>query len=109
MLSLKLQVEEYSYDEGSLETDGVYENVAQGDMTNHFNAWLFDAERKVGDHGIVESDYGWHIMEYIGEGEGTAWAANVERALKSADGDKMIDAHNDDITFDYKVIAKINA
>lgn len=99
----------YSYDEGSLATNGVYENVAQGEMTNHFNAWLFDASRKTGDRGIVESDYGWHIMEYLGEGEGTAWEANAERIMSNADFEAMIADNSTSITFNDKVINEINA
>ncbi|MBQ4354375.1 MAG: peptidylprolyl isomerase [Clostridia bacterium] len=99
----------YSADTGSLGTDGVYENVAQGQMTNTFNAWLFDADRKAGDRGIVESDYGWHIMEYMGQGEGTAWEVNAEGALSNADYEAMITEHGDTIEFDLDVINEINA
>lgn len=99
----------YSADEGSLSTNGVYENVAQGEMTNTFNAWLFDADRKAGDKGIVESDYGWHIMEYLGEGEGTAWAANAEKVMTNEDFEAMIADNSTGITFNDAVINEINA
>lgn len=99
----------YSADEGSVLNGGRYENVAQGEMTNHFNAWLFDANRKVNDREIVESDYGWHIMEYLGDGEGTAWEANAENALNNERYTEMITENSASITFNLDVINKINA
>jgi len=99
----------YSYDGGSLETAGVYENVAHGEMTNHFNAWLFDSARKTGDRDIVESDYGWHIMEYLGEGDGTAWEAHAAKAMQSEDFEAMVAVNSTGISFNYDVISEINA
>ena len=99
----------YSYDTGSLTTAGVYENVAHGEMTNHFNAWLFDDARKVNDRDIIESDYGWHIMEYLGEGEGTAWEAHAVNAMQSEDFEAMVAVNSTGITYNYEVIYEINA
>jgi hypothetical protein len=41
-------------------------------MTEEFEEWLFSAE-KVGQIGLVESSYGWHVMYYGGEGEEATW------------------------------------
>ena len=35
-------------------------------MVSEFDEWIFDKERKSGDTGIVKSDYGYHIMYYVG-------------------------------------------
>ncbi len=56
-------------DEGSKETGGLYEDVYPGQMVTNFNDWCFDEERKPGDTGIVESDYGYHIMYYVSDSE----------------------------------------
>ena len=44
-----------------------------------FNNWLFclgddykDVERKPGDTGLVETEYGWHVMYFVGDA-GEAW------------------------------------
>ena len=50
-----------------------YENVGKGQMVEEFEAWLF-AATKVGEMGMVESEYGWHIMYYGGETENVAWS-----------------------------------
>ncbi len=60
-------------DPGSAETGGLYEEVAPGDMVTEFNDWCFDSERKVGDHGIVKTTYGYHIMYFVGQTETRAW------------------------------------
>ena len=43
---------------------GLYEDVYEGRMVTAFNDWCFDASRQVGDHGLVKTQYGYHIMFY---------------------------------------------
>lgn len=100
---------QYNEDTGSQATGGLYENVAVGDMVNTFNNWLFYTAENTGDHGIVESEYGWHIMYYAGAGEGAAWETQVTSALKNADYSEMLTANQASITYNDKVIAGINA
>lgn len=47
-------------------TGGLYTDVAQGDMVDAFDAWCFDEARQVGDYGIVQTEYGYHIMYFCG-------------------------------------------
>lgn len=55
-----------------------YDNVVPGQMVTNFNDWLFDDERKVGDTGVVETNYGYHIMYYLGEDtEQPVWRVNA--------------------------------
>lgn len=44
-----------------------YDNVVVGDMVAEFEDWLFDAARKEGDTGVVQTDFGFHVMLYRGE------------------------------------------
>ena len=46
-------------------TGGLYEGVAQGQMVEAFDAWCFDAARQPGDHDIVETEFGYHIMYFV--------------------------------------------
>lgn len=55
-------------DTGSASNGGLYENVRQGTMVAAFNDWCFDAARKPGDTGIVETEYGYHVMYFEGNG-----------------------------------------
>ncbi len=54
----------------------VYENVQTGEMVEPFENWIFDEKRTAGDIEIVETEYGYHIMYYIGEGD-PAWKVNA--------------------------------
>ena len=76
---------EYSQDVGSNTTGGLYADVLPGQMVTNFNDWCFDATRSPGDTGIVESDYGYHIMYYVGQGDLIAWQETVRDALTSRD------------------------
>ena len=45
---------------------GLYENVYKGQMVAEFENWCFDDARQVGDHGLVKTAYGYHIMFFSG-------------------------------------------
>ena len=38
-------------------------------MVAEFNDWCYDESRQPGDHAIVETDYGYHIMYFSGYSE----------------------------------------
>lgn len=99
----------YSADEGSVNNGGLYEGVARGETANEFNAWLFDENRAVGDTGIVESTYGWHIMEYLGEGDNESWMVSAESALSEADYYAHIEEYSAGITYNESVLYGIKA
>ncbi len=61
--------EENTDDTGSSSTGGLYEGVYRGQMVQAFEDWCFDESRQPGDTGIVESDYGYHIMYFVGLGD----------------------------------------
>lgn len=60
---------ENTTDTGSKDNGGLYEEVIPGQMVTNFNDWCFDESRKPGDTGIVESDYGYHVMYFVGDSE----------------------------------------
>ena len=57
---------DYSVD-GNASTGGLYENVYKGQMVESFENWCFDPARQVGDHGLVKTPYGYHIMFFSRE------------------------------------------
>lgn len=61
----------HSTDSGSNANGGLYEDVFPGQMVAAFDAWCFDAARQPGDTGIVETEYGYHIMYYVGANDQT--------------------------------------
>lgn len=72
-------------DDGDGTTGGLYENVYPGQMVTSFNDWCFDDSRAAGDTGIVESEYGYHVMYYVGDSRTTYRDYQIENELRSAD------------------------
>ena len=83
---------EHSTDTGSNKNGGLYENVVPGQMVTNFNNWCFDESRKPGDTGLVESDYGWHIMYYVGDSETLYRDYLIENSLRNADATAWYEA-----------------
>lgn len=78
-------------DTGSAKNGGLYENVVPGQMVNSFSAWSFDDSRKAGDTGIVKSDYGFHIMYFVGEGDLKIWEYTAQQSYASDDSTDALD------------------
>ena len=70
--------------DGSKYDGGLYTRVIQGDMVEAFNDWCFDPARRSGDTGVVETEYGYHVMYFVGENI-PAWEVAVYNTLASED------------------------
>ena len=58
-------VKEHTTDDASKETGGLYEDIhPESSYVPNFLDWCIDTERKVGDTGIIQSEYGYHIMYF---------------------------------------------
>lgn len=53
--------------------------VAKGQMVTEFENWCFDAARKAGDKAVVQTEYGFHVMYYVGTEKD--WKADAVSAL----------------------------
>ena len=71
-------------DDGDGTTGGLYENVYPGQMVDGFENWCFDG-RKVGDTGVVETEYGYHVMFYSGDSETTNRDRLISNELATID------------------------
>lgn len=76
---------EKSTDTGSNTNGGLYENVYPGQMVTAFNDWCFDSARKSGDTGIVETNYGYHVMYFVDTAGQTYRDYQIENELRSSD------------------------
>ncbi len=70
-------------DDGDGTTGGLYENIYPGQMVEKFEEWCYNSERKAGDYGMVQTDYGYHLMFFVGESEYTYRDYMVENELRS--------------------------
>ena len=72
---------EKTTDPGSKDNGGLYEAVYPGQMVTPFEDWCYDDARKVGDTGIVQTDYGYHVMYFSGDNETSYRDYMVKNAL----------------------------
>ncbi len=79
-------------DDGDGTTGGLYENVYPGQMVSSFNDWCFDASRQSGNTGIIESEYGYHVMYFVGKSSTTYRDSQIESELRSTDAQEWYDA-----------------
>lgn len=55
----------FSDDKGSAEKGGVYDYFPQGQMVKAFNDFVFTG--KVGDRKVVKTEFGYHLIEILGQ------------------------------------------
>ena len=72
-------------DTGSAANGGLYEDIYPGQMVAPFEDWCYDEHRKVGDTGIVETTYGYHVMFFVGDSALTYRDFQIRNDLASAD------------------------
>ena len=77
---------------------GLYENINPGsNFVENFQNWALD-DHKVGDTGIIESTYGYHIMYYVGDSELTYRDYMIHNDLLTDDYNNWSDSITVDIT-----------
>ena len=79
-------------DDGNGTTGGLYENVYPGQMVSSFNDWCFDESRQTGNTGIIESQYGYHVMYFVGKSDTTYRDYQIETELRNSDTQEWYDA-----------------
>ena len=78
-----------SEDPGSKDNGGLYEDLnTSTSFVQPFKDWYLDASRKVGDTGIIETDYGYHVM-YYSKATGVTWTENVKSMILSEASEKL--------------------
>lgn len=78
-------------DDSNGEQGGLYEQVYQGRMVTNFNDWIFGSGREAGDTGVISTDYGYHVMYFVGEND-PYWMVQVRSAKASADYNEWAEA-----------------
>ena len=80
---------EKSKDTGSAADGGLISGItSSANYVESFRNWATDSSRNVGDTGIVESEYGYHIMYY--SGSDYAWKSAIRSAKASEDFEKQL-------------------
>jgi len=75
-----------SEDPGSKANGGKYEDIAKGQMVKPFEDFIFN--NPTGKIGVVETDYGFHVIQVLGKSEGVQLATlarKIEPSEATAD------------------------
>lgn len=87
-----------SEDTGSKANGGLYEKVYPGYMVENFNDWCFDQARKAGDTGLVETEYGYHVMYFVKSHDITYRNQMIKNELVNEDTTEWHDAITEAVT-----------
>lgn len=75
-------------DDGNGTTGGLYEDISRdSNFVAEFKNWALE-DHKPGDTGIIETQYGYHVMYYSGDTAYSYRDYQIESALRSADVDQ---------------------
>lgn len=73
-----------SADSRSRETGGLIANLAPGQLGAEFSDWCFDPQgRQYGEIGIASSDYGVHLIFFLGYRDNFQWKDQVTEDLRT--------------------------
>lgn len=101
-------VKEYS-DDSSASTGGLFEDITpDSSYVDNFLNWSIDANRKAGDTEVIETEYGYHVMYYVGDDELTYRDYMITEDLKSADYEEWYEGIVEDVTFTEKDTSRLN-
>ena len=89
--SFGLLANEHSDDQnGQVTNGGIYEGVSAGQMVESFDAWCFDSTREPGHYGIVETEFGYHIMYFVKKSE-PLWPDYADNDLRTEAANTLLD------------------
>ena len=73
-------------DDSSKEEGGLFEGIHRNsNYVDSFRNWSVDPDRKSGDTGVIVSEYGYHVMFYVGDDELTYRDYMISEDLRAAD------------------------
>lgn len=72
-------------DDGDGTTGGLYTDIYPGQMVTAFENWCFADGRQAGDTGVIETEYGYHVMYYVGNSESSYREYLITQDLISRD------------------------
>lgn len=87
----KLANEKSEDQNGNVTNGGLYENVTQGQMVTEFNDWCFETGRNPGDHGLVKTEFGYHIMYFVNRE--AVWTRYCRAGIQNQEVQKTIEEY----------------
>lgn len=85
-------------DTASAESGGLYEDInSSSSYVSEFLNWALDSH-KPGDTGIIKTDYGYHIMYFVGADETQKWESDIRTAIADEKFETYFNGIYEDIT-----------
>ncbi len=98
-----------SSDDTSAAEGGLFEDIhPDSNYVESFLNWSIDPERKTGDAEIIESEYGYHIMYYVGDDELTYRDHMITSELRAQDLEKWFNGIVEAVTYTDGDLSRIN-
>lgn len=85
-------------DTGSASTGGLYEGInSTSSYVPEFLEWAL-ASHKPGDTGVIKTDYGYHVMYFVGADDMPKWESDIRASIANEEFDSYFTGIYDDIT-----------
>ena len=76
-------------DDGTAAEGGLIEDIHRNsNLVPTFKNWALEADRKPGDTGVISSEYGYHVMYYVGDDDMNYRDYMISEELRAADLEK---------------------
>lgn len=86
--SFSALAKEHSAD-SSASNGGLIANFESGRMAQEFNDWCFDENRANGDHALIKTKFGYHLMYFVDAND--KWYAYAKSSLLSELSNQMVE------------------
>lgn len=87
-----------SDDKGTSSYGGMIESLKKGIYGDEIDNWVYSSDRKEGEVALIKSDYGYHVVYYIGENEPT-WILSIRELLKEQKIDAIVNGLAYDVSY----------
>lgn len=79
-------------DDTSASEGGLFENIhPDSEYVDNFLNWSIDSKRKAGDAEIIETEYGYHVMYYVGDSDMTYRDYMISEELRHAEHTEWVE------------------
>ena len=90
-------------DDSSASTGGLFEDInPNSQYVANFLNWSIDPDRQKGDCEVIETEYGYHVMYYVGDDEMNYRDYMIRNEMRTADHEKWYNGIVDAITAEAK-------
>ncbi len=102
-------LKEHSDDTGVTENEGLYEDInPSSNYVENFLAWSIDPDRKAGGTGIVVTEYGYHVMYYVGDSEMSYRDHMITEEMRTTDQETWYNGILEPVATEAKDTSKMN-